>query len=157
MLVFSGSPGALIGARRCSSAKRRAAFTSLADSDPGHREARAGQVQVQVRQHDKLLRDTSDSEPYYGGIILYILPAASRNAPAARRAGLEKSKLLLYLPSHWHDARPVTVTVTILTRCHGPTYDKKELIALGPLAALLWPAGCPASAGADQRLLRLES
>ncbi len=45
---------ALIGARRCSSAKRRlgAAFTSLADSDPGHREARAGRV----RQHDKLLR-----------------------------------------------------------------------------------------------------
>jgi hypothetical protein len=47
---------ALTGARRCSSAnlKRRAAsaFTSLADSDPGHREARAGRV----RQHDKLLR-----------------------------------------------------------------------------------------------------
>ena len=31
---------ALIGARRCSSAKRRAAFTSMADSDPGHRKAR---------------------------------------------------------------------------------------------------------------------
>jgi hypothetical protein len=32
---------ALIGARRCSSVnlKRRAAFTSLADSDPGHLEA----------------------------------------------------------------------------------------------------------------------
>ncbi len=47
--------GALIGAQRssCSSAKRRAAFTtSLADSDPGHREARASRV----RQHDKLLR-----------------------------------------------------------------------------------------------------
>jgi hypothetical protein len=44
--------GALIGARRCSSAKRRAAFTSLADLDPGHREARAGRV----RQHNKLLR-----------------------------------------------------------------------------------------------------
>jgi hypothetical protein len=44
--------GALIGARRCSSAKRRVAFTSLADSDPGHREARAGRV----RQHDELLR-----------------------------------------------------------------------------------------------------
>jgi hypothetical protein len=43
--------GALIGARRCSSAKHRVAFTSLADSDPGHREARAGRV----RQHDKLL------------------------------------------------------------------------------------------------------
>jgi hypothetical protein len=47
---------ALIGARRCtgSSAKRRAAFTSFADWDPGHRdrEARAGRV----RQHDKLLR-----------------------------------------------------------------------------------------------------
>ncbi len=46
---------ALIGARRCSSAKRRAAFTSLADSDhPGHREARARAGRV--RQHDKLLR-----------------------------------------------------------------------------------------------------
>jgi hypothetical protein len=45
---------ALIGARRCSSAnlKRRAAFTSLADSDSGHLEARASRV----RQHDKLLR-----------------------------------------------------------------------------------------------------
>jgi hypothetical protein len=43
-----------LGARRCSSAKRRAAFTSLADSDPRHREARTGLV----RQHDKLLRMT---------------------------------------------------------------------------------------------------
>ncbi len=45
---------ALIGARLCSSAKRRAAFTSLADSDPGHPglEARASRV----RQHNKLLR-----------------------------------------------------------------------------------------------------
>jgi hypothetical protein len=42
---------ALIGARRCSSAKRRAAFTSLTDSDPGHREARARAGRV--RQHDK--------------------------------------------------------------------------------------------------------
>ncbi len=43
---------ALIGARRCSSANRRAAFTSLADSDPWHLEARASRV----RQHNKLLR-----------------------------------------------------------------------------------------------------
>ncbi len=46
---------ALIGARaarRCSLAKRRAAFTSLADSDPGHLEALASLV----RQHNKLLR-----------------------------------------------------------------------------------------------------
>ncbi len=52
--------GALIGARRCSSAKRRAAFTSesLADSDPGHREARAGRV----RQHDKLLLNTFNGD-----------------------------------------------------------------------------------------------
>ncbi len=35
----------------------QAAFTSLADSDPGHREARAGRV----RQHDKLLRYMSES------------------------------------------------------------------------------------------------
>ncbi len=48
---------ALIGARRCrGSAKRRAAFTSLADSEPGHREARAGRV----REHDKLLRVVSN-------------------------------------------------------------------------------------------------
>ncbi len=49
---FLARGGALTGARRCSSAnlKRRAAFTSLADSDPGHSEARAGRV----RQHDKL-------------------------------------------------------------------------------------------------------
>jgi hypothetical protein len=53
-LRLARGPGAraLIGARRCSSAKRRAAFTSLADSDPGQCEARAGRV----RQHDKLLR-----------------------------------------------------------------------------------------------------
>jgi hypothetical protein len=44
---------ALIGARRCSSAKRLAAFTSLADSDPGHLEALASRV----RQHNKLLRN----------------------------------------------------------------------------------------------------
>ncbi len=46
---------ALTGARRCSSAKRRAAFTSLADSDPGHREARAGRARVRQHDSDKLL------------------------------------------------------------------------------------------------------
>jgi hypothetical protein len=51
---FLARGGALIGARRCSSAKRRAAFTSLADSDPGHREARAGRARQP--EHDKLLR-----------------------------------------------------------------------------------------------------
>jgi hypothetical protein len=61
---------ALIGARRCSSAKRRAAFTSLADSDPGYREARAGRVRG---QHDKLLRVT--------------VPPPAGRAGAARAAG----------------------------------------------------------------------
>jgi hypothetical protein len=48
---------ALTGARRCSSAnlKRRAAFTSLVDSDPGHLEARASRL----RQHNKLLRNST--------------------------------------------------------------------------------------------------
>ncbi len=44
-----------IGAWRCSSAKRRAAFTSLANSDPGHHhdlKARASRI----RQHNKLSR-----------------------------------------------------------------------------------------------------
>ncbi len=49
---------ALIGAWRCSSAKRRAAFTSLADSDPGHLAGEARATGSRVRHHDnlKLLR-----------------------------------------------------------------------------------------------------
>jgi hypothetical protein len=64
--------GALIGARRCSSAKRRAAF---ADSDPGHREARAGRV----RQHDKLLRIFISAQVFFGNDLYlglsYVGPA----------------------------------------------------------------------------------
>jgi hypothetical protein len=41
---FLAARCALIGARRCSLSKRRAAFTSLADSDPGHLEALASRV-----------------------------------------------------------------------------------------------------------------
>jgi hypothetical protein len=56
---------ALIGARRCSSAKHRAAFTSLADSDdPGHLEARVSRV----RQHDKLLLPTEQTEHHGRGL-----------------------------------------------------------------------------------------
>ncbi len=70
--------GALIGAaRRCtgSSAKRRrAAFTSLADSDPGHREARAGRV----RQHDKLLRVASGGTRFPS--LLRPVPVSGRPA-----------------------------------------------------------------------------
>jgi hypothetical protein len=62
---------ALIGARRCSSesakpaaSERRAAFTSLADSDPGHLQARASRV----RQHNKLLRPTDQSKRHGRGV-----------------------------------------------------------------------------------------
>ncbi len=50
----------LTGARRCSSAKRRAAFTSLADSDPGQLEARASRVRPSL--HNKLLRRETQPE-----------------------------------------------------------------------------------------------
>jgi hypothetical protein len=52
---FTPSPRPLIGARRSSfsSAKRRAAFTSLADSDPGHLEARASRVRQREREREK--------------------------------------------------------------------------------------------------------
>jgi hypothetical protein len=42
-------------------AKRRAAFTSLADSDPGHLEARASPGRVRPSQHHKLSMDAADS------------------------------------------------------------------------------------------------
>ncbi len=62
--------GALIGARRCSSAKRRAAFTSLADSDPGHREARA----TRVGKHNKLLR----GQAHFRELLYQLLGAQRR-------------------------------------------------------------------------------
>jgi hypothetical protein len=86
--------GALLGARRCSSAKRRAAFTSLADSDPGHREARAGRV----RQHDKLLRRAASPVPILGGlgtrtvtVMLNIGPPDGHPATEGRRSEPESS------------------------------------------------------------------
>ncbi len=51
---------ALIGALRCSLAKRRAAFTSLAYFDPRQLEARASRV----RQHNKLLLQLEFNKGY---------------------------------------------------------------------------------------------
>ncbi len=74
---------ALIGARRCSSAKRRAraAFTSLADSDPGHLEARVSRV----RQHDKLLRPTEQIERHGRGLGTRTEAEGRRPGPGPRR------------------------------------------------------------------------
>jgi hypothetical protein len=61
-------------ARRCSSAKRRDAFTSLADSDPGHLEARASRVHHDHWQHNKLS-------------VLQVLGRARPAGPAPRCPG----------------------------------------------------------------------
>ncbi len=84
---------ALVGARRrCSSEKRRAAFTSLADSDPGHLEARASRV----RQHNKLLRPTvTDQTKRHGhwhgrGSRWGRDPDGSRGPPPGPRRGVTR-------------------------------------------------------------------
>ncbi len=82
---------ALIGARRCSLAKRLAAFTSLADSDRGHLEARASRVHQLLRGNPSLNLEATQR---------LNLPAAGvvRRAPLARlfqaKIIIEKNKTL---------------------------------------------------------------
>jgi hypothetical protein len=72
--------GVLIGARCSSSAKRRAAFTSTVDSDPGHRRARA------TRRY-KLLRPTDQTERHGRGVKTRTLPPGSHRGVARDPSG----------------------------------------------------------------------